>query len=85
MTDVIAIAMTRTTIMIGMMMIGMTGMIDETHVTIGETATEVRARIEGITTIADGMLLRMTHAMPTRLGPTHQHTRQGTNHNRFHT
>ena len=85
MTAVIAIAMTRTKIMIGMMTIGMTGMIDETHATIGETATEARATIEGITTTADGILLKMTRITPTRLGPTHQHTRRGTNRNLSHT
>ena len=85
MTTVIAIAMTGMTIMIDMMMIGMTDMIDGTHATIGETTTATHATIEGITTTADGILLKTTRATPTRLGPTHQHTRQGTNHNRFHT
>ena len=85
MTAMIAIAMTGTTIMIGMMMIGMTGMIGGTHATIGEPATATHAIIEGITTTADGIPLKTTRATPTRLGPTHQHTRQGTNYNRFHT
>ena len=85
MTAVIAIAMTGTTIMIVMMMIGMTGMIGGTHVTIGETATATHTTIEGITTTADGMLLKTTSETPTHLGPTHQHTRRGTNRNHTQT
>ena len=85
MTAVIAIATTRTMIMIVTTMIGMTGMTGGTHVTIGETATATHATIEGTTTTVDGMLLQMTSETPTPRRPTHQHTRRGTNHNRSHT
>ena len=85
MTAVIAIAMTGTKIMIGMMTIWMTGMIGKTHAAIVGMATEAHATIGGITTTTDGILLKMTRATPARLGPTHQHTRWGTNHNRSHT
>ena len=80
-TAVIATAMTeRTTIMIGMTTIGMTNMIRGIHVMIGETLTEDRATIEGITTTIVGILLKMIHVARTRPGPIHQHTRPGINH-----
>ena len=85
MTAVIAIATTGTTIMIVTTMIGMTGMIGGTHVTIGETATATHATIEGTTTTVDGMLLQTTSGTPTHRGPTHQHTRRGTNRNHTQT
>ena len=79
MTAVIDIATTEKTIMIGMRTIGMTDMIRETHTTIGETPTEDRATIEGITTTVVGILPKMNRAMQTRLGQTHKHTRSGIN------
>ena len=85
MTAGIAIAMNETMIMIGMMTIGMTDMIGGTHATIGETETEARPTIEGITTTADGILLKTTRTTPTHLGPTDQHTRRGTNRNHIQT
>ena len=85
-TVVIAIAMTeQMTIMIGMTTIGMTDMIRGIHVMIGETLTEDRATIEGITTTVVGILLKMTRATQTRPGPTHQHKRPGINHTPPHT
>ena len=78
-TTVIAIVMTKTTIMIGMTTIGMTDMIRGIHVMIGETLTEVRATIEGITTTVIAILPKMNHATQMRLGQTHQHTRSGIN------
>ena len=78
MTVVIVIVMTSTTIMIGMMTIGMTDMISGTHATIGVTATVARATIEGITKI----LLKMTYAKPTN---TRGNPRLETNHHRSHT
>ena len=79
MTVMIDIAMTETTIMIGMTTIGMTDMIRGIHVMIGETLTEDRATIEGITTTVVGILLKMTRTIETHSGPTHQHTRPGIN------
>ena len=69
----------QTTIMIGMTTIGMTDMIRGIHVMIGETLTEDRATIEGITTTVVGILLKMTRATQTCPGPTHQHKRPGIN------
>mgnify|MGYP000665681772 CR=1 FL=1 len=85
MTAGIAIATTGTTIMIVTTMIGMTGMIGGTHVTIGETETATHATIEGTTTTADEMLLQTTSGTPMHLGPTHHQTRQGINRNSSHT
>ena len=79
MTAVIDITMTETTIMIGMTMIEMTDLIKGIHVVIGETLTEDRATIEGITTTVVGILPKMNRATQTRLGQTHQHTRSGIN------
>ena len=83
-TAVIATAMTstgQTTIMIDTTTIGMTDMISGIHIMIGETLTEDRATIEGITTTIVGTLLKMTHATRTRPRPTHQRTRPGINDN----
>ena len=79
-TVVITIAMTgKTTIMIGMTMIGMTDMMRGIYIMGGETLTEVRATIEGITTTVIGILLKMTRATQTRPRPIHQHKRPGIN------
>ena len=75
----------RKMIMIGMMTIGMTDMIRGIHVMGGETLTEVRAIIEGITTTVNGILLIMIRATQTRPRPTHHHTRPGINHHPSHT
>ena len=79
MTSMINIAMTETTIMIGMKTSGMTDLIRGIHVMIDETLTEDRATIEGITTTIVGIFPKMNRATQTRLGQTNQHTRSGIN------
>ena len=79
MTAVIDIAMTETTIMIGVTTIGMIDLIRGILGMIDETLTEDRATIEGITATVVGILPKMNRAMQTCLGQTHQHTRSGIN------
>ena len=80
MTAVIDIAMTETTIMIGMKTSGMTDLIRGIHVMIDETLTEDRATIEGITTTVVCILLKMTRATQTRPRTTHKHEARNQSH-----
>ena len=84
MTAGIAIAMTGTTIMIVMTMIGMTGMIGGIHVTIGETETATPATIEGTTKIADETATPTINEITMHLGPTLHQTGRGMNCHNSH-